>query len=461
MATLFRPPLIVSQNPIRRIGLDVIPNLLMTTLAVVALIPPGRQLSASAPIRKTQTVACEQQTNCPLTLGINPQPQVQRWDWEAPPPEAPVVVVEQAPHPLTLGLNPQPQVQRWDWGAPAVKAAVEVDAFPNFAVRQIIVATPQVVTLSASAPITKWAVTAEQYQNILVLGFNPQPNRRYALPQLAAPSLRSGVQVDLAPNTLVLAPPVGLQQAIGTTPATRVGGGVDLPPNRLVLGLGPLNPQVWMWSDSAPVTRYAVAAEQYPANLVLQLVQIPNVVGETQAQATTDLQNAGFVVAVQTATSATVAVGLVISEQPTDAELPGTTVTITVSLGPKVAAEVPAGRIHRVLSVTIDGVKFECGSLEDALELLAQAKDRAQRLAEDQAMWAVAAQRSAAEPIPVPKLYAPKIEVSSRKLRAAASQTKREIAAIYESELKIAELRMLLEVADRRQEEEDILSLFL
>jgi beta-lactam-binding protein with PASTA domain len=66
------------------------------------------------------------------------------------------------------------------------------------------------------------------------------------------------------------------------------------------------------------------------------LVSVPDVVGDDQATGTATLEGAGFVVQVVTTYSATVAAGDIISQSPsagTDAE-DGSTVTITVSLGP-------------------------------------------------------------------------------------------------------------------------------
>lgn len=64
-------------------------------------------------------------------------------------------------------------------------------------------------------------------------------------------------------------------------------------------------------------------------------VPVPDVVGMTEANGTTTLQADGFVVAVVTAYSSTVAVGIIISQDPIAGSFPGTgaTVTITVSLG--------------------------------------------------------------------------------------------------------------------------------
>jgi hypothetical protein len=64
-------------------------------------------------------------------------------------------------------------------------------------------------------------------------------------------------------------------------------------------------------------------------------VEVPDVVGDLQADGSTELEGAGFVVAVATAYSSVVAAGLIISQDPAGGAfaLPGTTVTITVSLG--------------------------------------------------------------------------------------------------------------------------------
>ncbi|HEX7114976.1 MAG TPA: PASTA domain-containing protein [Steroidobacter sp.] len=68
---------------------------------------------------------------------------------------------------------------------------------------------------------------------------------------------------------------------------------------------------------------------------VSTLVEVPNVVGETQADGTSILEAAGFVVAVETAHSSSVAAGKIISQSPSAGSeaSAGATVTITVSLG--------------------------------------------------------------------------------------------------------------------------------
>lgn len=68
-----------------------------------------------------------------------------------------------------------------------------------------------------------------------------------------------------------------------------------------------------------------------------ELVEVPSVVGETEASATSSLEGDGFVVAVETAYSNVVEAGLVISQVPAGGEFAnsGSTVVITVSRGPK------------------------------------------------------------------------------------------------------------------------------
>lgn len=76
-------------------------------------------------------------------------------------------------------------------------------------------------------------------------------------------------------------------------------------------------------------------------------ITVPDVVGNDQATGTSTLEGAGFVVAVQTAYSASVPAGSIISQQPAGGAeaAEGSTVTITVSLGvqPQSAEDSAAG----------------------------------------------------------------------------------------------------------------------
>src|SRR5687767_3294375 len=76
------------------------------------------------------------------------------------------------------------------------------------------------------------------------------------------------------------------------------------------------------------------------------LVEVPDVVGETQAAGTATLEGEGFVVAVLTTFSDSVPAGSIISQDPIGGSFAasGSTVTIAVSLGPQSETEErPAG----------------------------------------------------------------------------------------------------------------------
>lgn len=74
----------------------------------------------------------------------------------------------------------------------------------------------------------------------------------------------------------------------------------------------------------------------FPEAVIIPQVTVPDVLGQSQASATTEIEGEGFVVAVITGYSGSVAIGNVASQDPaanTEAN-EGSTVTITVSLGP-------------------------------------------------------------------------------------------------------------------------------
>jgi hypothetical protein len=77
-------------------------------------------------------------------------------------------------------------------------------------------------------------------------------------------------------------------------------------------------------------------------------VTVPDVVGQSQASGTAELEGDGFVVAVATAYSSTVAAGDIISQAPTagSSALSGSTVTITVSLGEAPVTDTNSGGFY-------------------------------------------------------------------------------------------------------------------
>lgn len=132
---------------------------------------------------------------------------------------------------------------------------------------------------------------------------------------------------------------------------------------------------------------------------------------------------------------------------------------------PVVPAETPAGRPSRrfrdIYRVTIDGRKFEFRSLAEAIAFLERAKEVAAKQAADEAAKVAEQQEQTDVPIPLPTLKAPEIVVSSRELRAAASETRRQIQVVYEKALVDAEIRMLMELNKRVEENEDVIVLLM
>lgn len=108
------------------------------------------------------------------------------------------------------------------------------------------------------------------------------------------------------------------------------------------------------------------------------LVTVPDVVGDTQAAATATLQGDGFVVAIVQDYSATVPSGNVASQSPAagvDAN-PGSTVTLTISLGPARGGGRKKKKRARYL-VEVDGQFFDADNITAVESVLAQSRELA------------------------------------------------------------------------------------
>jgi len=141
--------------------------------------------------------------------------------------------------------------------------------------------------------------------------------------------------------------------------------------------------------------------------------------------------------------------------------------SITVSgqdvLAP-VTTETPAGRPRRyreIYRVSIDGRKFEFRSLADAIAFLEKAKAAAAKLAAETSRKATDAQRESVKRVPPPRLKVPEIGISSRELRKAAAETKREIEVIYQAAVRDAEIAMLMELNRRAEDDDEALTWLL
>jgi hypothetical protein len=125
------------------------------------------------------------------------------------------------------------------------------------------------------------------------------------------------------------------------------------------------------------------------------------------------------------------------------------------------AGETQAGRKVRyreIYRVAVDGQKFEFRSLAAAIEFLNEAKRAAAKLAAEAARNATDAQRETGKRLPPPRLKVPEIGISSRELRKAAQETKREIEVIYQAAARDAEIAMLFELMKRAEDDDEALT---
>jgi len=292
---------------------DVYPNLSATTLKPAAgsfVLPlSAERTDWSPPIRKYNLNA--DTLYYPLTLGINPNAGVIDWSESAPRATKSQIIAEQYVNPVLL--HPVPKALRTSDSAPSIKHRPRIDEYPNLSITTLAASPTYSLPLSAiridsSAPMAKFAVFAEQYT-----------------------------------NPVVLLPIPGFQQLNNSAPWVKYQPQVDVYPNLTALGINP-NAVPMGWTASAPPPKTPVYIDTYPnlsISTLASFVTVPNVVGETQAQATTDITGVGLVVSVSTDYSDTVPIGSVISQIPVGGSsvLSGSMVSIIVSLG---AAPVPA-----------------------------------------------------------------------------------------------------------------------
>lgn len=194
------------------------------------------------------------------------------------------------------------------------------------------------------------------------------------------------------------------------------------------------------------------------------LVPVPDVVGQSQASATAELEGVLFVVAVNNAYSSTVAAGLVIEQSPQAGveAIEGSTVTITVSLGE--ASGAGSSRRRRRQYVEVDGQQFPVNNAQEALHILNKARALAEKQSEEAAALAekrvkrLIKRRHTA----VPELIVPTPEISvSPELTLDASPVIEDINRLYKQAAQTAELRLHLakKIADEDDEDDELILL--
>lgn len=192
-------------------------------------------------------------------------------------------------------------------------------------------------------------------------------------------------------------------------------------------------------------------------------VTVPDVVGELEADGTTTLEGAGFVVSVQTEYSSTVEAGRVIRQEPIGGSLAssGSTVIIWVSLGASIGAGRKTNR--RRYFVEIDGQQFLVDNAQQAQALLDQARAMAERSSEiaarkvEKRVKKVVAKGKDPGPI---RIERPKV-TASPELQLDLSAIRADIDRLYANAAALVEMRLLLEMKAAEEDEEDALLLLL
>jgi hypothetical protein len=103
----------------------------------------------------------------------------------------------------------------------------------------------------------------------------------------------------------------------------------------------------------------------------------------------------------------------------------------------------------------IDGKEYACSSLAEALRLLEDVKAKALKVAQKATRAATGPESTSVV------LEAPRIEANSRDLRAAVSETHREIDKIYRQAVIDAEIAMIFALDQRNIDDDDAMMLLM
>lgn len=411
-----------------------------------------------------------------VQLGIQPTPFIQRQaDWPNPVIARPNLELRTWLNALPPGVvgNPVPPLRNYDWPNP--KLRFDTTELRTWLHTQQL--TPPIVlpfgqtdwpnprAPSRNQDVLSWASGLPSGQIALTL---PQRQTEWPNPTLAKPpalDLRTWTQ-GLPPGAIALTiPPLNY----------------DWPnpqPQRLNFELRTWAPPLQL---QPPPVQMPFSQFDWPnpfpkaANLELRLhinglrfhlfaLTVPNVVGETQTQGTTDLQTVGLQVAVQTAYSDTVPAGTIISQQPVGGTpgLIGDTVLIVVSLGAQAASSAsPAGRHrHRRLFVQIDGTDFEVESAQQAQALLDRAKELARKVALQKAEERLTVHLERNSKVR-PKIERPRIVTHNPELHQIVAQARSVISEIYKAAYRDAEikLRLAAKIGEDDSDDEDLMML--
>ena len=300
MATVLRPPLVFAAQPKAPIGTPDPPVYPLTLGIPPAATPKVMQLWQSAPhqVRWVEVDVIPNLLGTTLRASSNLIPIVQSFG-SAPLPLVSRVHADVYPNllentlqppvaPLTLPLL----AVRWDANAPRTKHPVQVDITPNPVILRPV---PKVRQLFDGVTPPKYAVQVDVYPNILVKGINP--NAQVQGLTASAPPPKFAVQVDVYPNlalsTLVSFVTVPSVLGDSQATATAVLSGVGL--NASVTYFYSAVATADIVIDQSPLAGAHVAlGSAVSITVTRNTIAMPNVVGENFYEALQILQDAGI-----------------------------------------------------------------------------------------------------------------------------------------------------------------------
>jgi hypothetical protein len=282
-AVKYQPQVDIYERPIT-LGIPAPPSTIPLPLSAQAW-------SASAPAAHISTTVAEQWPNN-LALGI--PVTIPAWNdgCDSAPALKNAVYVDQIINKALLAPVQAPLLplgaQTWDNSAPQVRVLSSVDIFPNLVLQtqaQIPLLPLGAQTWDNSAPEAKYRTQVDVYPNLVI-------QTQVQTPLLPTGSQALSVSTPQVKAQPVVEPPLNLLQTTLATPLLPVDAVdwfasapsvaqrnvVDVFPNLVLQTQILINPAVRQQFDSAPITKYAVQADQYPNPLARGINQPPNVV---------------------------------------------------------------------------------------------------------------------------------------------------------------------------------------
>lgn len=409
-----RAPIFVTPPPKAAVFTGPVPNLLLTTLAVLTQAPFGASNSLTPTARIIPTRVQDFIAPNTLVLGIPPTPRpfVSR-ELQNPPARTLRQLTLDPPNLLTSTFTVRPPFIPATWPESPVSWRAQAQQVPNTLILGIPQPFPFVNTF-ANAPVSR-AEQRFEFGNLLTstlaavaqAPFNSTdwPAVRYPIPQ----------QAHQQHNTLVL--------------------GIPPPP-------APFAQTYW----PAPLRAAPAIPTIDPPDLLLSTL-IPSIIAFPFNQF--DWPNAPIPVQ-----------ALDRHFTWTNSQIPNLIPPAIAPSPPPDVQQTPAGRHkpHRRLFVEIDGNTFEVASVQEAVYLL----ERAKRLALETAP--VTAEKKLAvhltiRPTQRPKIERPRIASSNPELQATVKEARAIIGKVYADAYRDAEIKLRLAKLGEDDDEDDVLML--